>query len=72
MRFEVRSTVPMRATVSSLPVPKRLVSSMEKLVSFSPPERLKRQLVLVPEGRQIVINAVGRPRQQKLTLEHCD
>ena len=24
------------------------------------------------EGRQIVINAVGRPRQQKLTLEHCD
>lgn len=24
------------------------------------------------EARQIVINAVGRPRQQKLTLEHCD
>lgn len=24
------------------------------------------------EARQIVLNAVGRPRQQKLALEHCD
>ncbi len=66
MRFEVRSKVPIRDSEISLPVPRKLVSSSEKLVLFSPPERLKLALPSSVQTSRVVTSTSTLPSSRRM------